>query len=283
MLDTHAHIYDSSLIKNDLTLRYVPTDSALKKEYRYCCEPNGISGCIYVQPSFLKYDNRYLLNSLKKDSEEGTFKTFGVAVLEPLISESDIDSLSGAGVVGIRLNLICKRDSDINELLDKNIRLIKMVGKHNMHLELHIESPRLMNILDKVVPYVDKIVVDHFALPAEGQNGRITTEPDIYRKLKKYSSLDKIWIKTTGAYRVVPNASFNEAVKDCTILARALADFMPQNHLLWGSDWPYTMNNQKVDGNTALEKYKSIFSTYGIWSDNGNLYNSDSAFAQLIK
>ena len=191
MLDTHAHIYDSSLIKNDLTLRYVPTESALKKEYRYCCEPNGISGCIYVQPSFLKYDNRYLLNSLKKDSEEGTFKTFGVAVLEPLITESDLDYLSGAGVLGIRLNLICKSDSDINELLDKNITLIKMIGKHNMHLELHIESQRLMKILDKVVSYVDKIVVDHFALPAEGQNGRINKEPDIYRKLKNTLALTK--------------------------------------------------------------------------------------------
>ncbi|MDO5562297.1 MAG: amidohydrolase family protein, partial [Synergistaceae bacterium] len=246
MIDTHMHIFDASAVKKDSTMRYAPTESAFEKGYRLCCEPNGISGCIYVQPSFLKCDNSYLLNSMKADCKEKKFKTYGVAVLEPSTTESDITSLIDAGILGVRLNLIRKSDGDIEELLERNIALMKRVGKHSMHLELHIESPRLMRILDKVASYVDKIVIDHFALPAEGQSGRITREPEIYGELKKYADLDKIWIKTSGAYRVVPNISFNEAVKDCTILAKVLADFMPQNHILWGSDWPYTMNSQKV-------------------------------------
>lgn len=186
------------------------------------------------------------------------------------------------GIIGIRLNLIRASDGVIDDLLDKNTALMRTIRKNDMQLELHIESQRLMKILEKVVPLVNKIAIDHFALPIEGQAGRITKEPEAYSDLKRYADLDKIWIKNSGSYTVLTDASFDEAVKNCAHLAKVLADFMLSNHILRGSDWSFTMNSQKVNGNTAMEKYKSIFSTYGIWSDNGKLYNSDLAFTQLI-
>ena len=55
-----------------------------------------------VQPSFLGTDNSYLVAALKEQPQ----RLRGVVVVDPMIAQSELDDLSTAGVVGVRLNLI---------------------------------------------------------------------------------------------------------------------------------------------------------------------------------
>ena len=151
-----------------------------------------------------------------------------------------------------------------------------------MHLELHIESTRLLWLLDQVTPLIRKIVIDHYGLPQEGKDGPITAEPAAYKDLRKYADVSKLWFKTSGAYRVCPTLALDEAAKCCIDLTAELAEILPADHLLWGSDWPHTQHMHKIPGETPAEKYKAIADSYALWSDNGKLYDSDRSFAALM-
>lgn len=281
MIDTHMHIFDASLVANDPNLRYRPTESALLKDYQAACQPNGINGCLFVQPSFLKYDNSYLAKELNP-SEDAPFRTWGVAVFDPKTSAEEIAQYKAKGVVGIRLNMVKKTEDAIKDIIAANKDLICKVDAENMHLELHIESTRLLWLLDLVTPLIRKVVIDHYGLPQEGKEGVIKGEPAAYKDLRKYADLSKLWFKTSGAYRVFPSMTHPEAVKNCVDLAADLAEILPADHLIWGSDWPHTQNMHKIPGATPQERYKGVADTYALWSANGSLYNSDRSLAALL-
>ena len=58
-----------------------------------------------IQPSFLGTDNRFMLDALRRYPQ----RLRGVAVVDASISDTQLDELEEAGVVGIRLNLIGRR------------------------------------------------------------------------------------------------------------------------------------------------------------------------------
>ena len=281
MIDTHMHIFDASLVADDPGLRYRPTDSAFLADFRAACEPNGMNGCLFVQPSFLKYDNSYFAQSLDT-AETAPFRTWGVAVLDPATGADEVAEWAKKGVIGIRLNMVKKTKEAIADIVATNAELIRKVDAENMHLELHIESDRLLWLLDLVTPLIRKVVIDHYGLPVEGKEGAITAEPAAYKDLRKYAALDRLWFKTSGAYRVCPTLEYGEAVKNCIDLTGALAEMLPADHLLWGSDWPHTQHMYKIPGATPQEKYKAIADSYPLWSQNGKLYDSDKSLAALI-
>lgn len=274
------HIFDADLVDTgNGPLRYVPTESAFLEEFNRIASPRGIKGCLIVQPSFMKTDNRFISRHLIP--QKGSLKTFGVAMMNPGISPEDFAALHESGYVGIRLNLVQQTDDDLLFPEKRYGPLWEKLKRFGMHVEIHVEGNRLMKVLERISPHVDKVVVDHFMKPQEGTTGFITTTPTVYRDLEQYGELEKIWVKTSGAYRVFPEKPHAEAVQNCSDLAQMLAGIVKENRMLWGSDWPYTQNAGRLEGVTAAEKYAHIAATRQTWSRGGELFDPDAAFTEL--
>lgn len=279
LIDAHMHVFDiQQLSLSPKKLRYVPEKSASFEEYHSLAEPRGITGCLVVQPSFLGTHNGYISQFLNAEKE-----IFGVAVVEPRISFPELKSLSHRGYRGIRWNLVQQSEEALDFSGPVFRNLWNYLNELDMHVELHVEGYRLMKVLEQISPRVNKIVVDHFMRPYEGFPGTFRKVPDLYRDVKHYVDLEKIWVKASGAYRVFPDLPHAEAVRYCSDLAAMLAVMLQDHRILWGSDWPCTQNEAKIEGATPQEKYATLRETREIWSRKGVFFDPDKAFESLIQ
>lgn len=279
LIDSHMHVFDIDIVPaSGNHIRYRPKESALFEVYHRLAEAVGISGCLIVQPSFLGYNNNFVLGEIDRVTD---WDYMGAVVMLPPDRKSLLAEYASIGVAGIRLNLLERSEEELQFPRSVWGQFWEQLNSLGMHVEIHVESPRLAGVLEQIAPYVERIVLDHFALPHEGRNGAIKKPPEIYRFLTDRFDLERFWIKTSGPYRVFPNLSFDEAVDACTALVTMLAEFLPPDHLLWGSDWPYTRSASLVKGDGDLEKMIAIASTYSIWTNSGRLYDPDKAFFLL--
>ena len=100
-IDSHAHVFT-----RDLPLapgrRYAPAYDATLQHYLAMLASIGMSHGVLIQPSFLGFDNRYLLACL--DAHPHQLR--GVVMADPVNALGLIDDWHARGVVGIRANLI---------------------------------------------------------------------------------------------------------------------------------------------------------------------------------
>jgi len=281
LIDSHMHIFDVSQIPaSRKKLRYVPEKSAFLSEYLSLALPRGVTTCLVVQPSFLGVRNKYIANSLSHG--EASPEIFGVAVVAPDTSREELEILCEKGYRGIRWNLV----QEPEEVLDFSSPLFHnlwdSLNALEMHVEIHVEGFRLMRVLEQIVPRLHKVVIDHFMRPYDGCQETKLKVPDLYRDMKRYVDLEKIWVKASGAYRVFPEMSHQMAVQYCSDLAAMLAMMLEKDRILWGSDWPCTQNDWKIEGESLEEKYATLRNTREIWSREGVFFDPDKAFGSLI-
>ncbi len=226
--DGHTHVFraDLPMVANR---RYTPGHDAQMADLIPLLREHALDGAILVQPSFLGFDNRFLLSALSaaESTHDLTFR--GVVMLDPAASPMEIADLSTQGVIGMRLNLVggAARDFDV-AAWDRVLRRIDAAG---WHVELHCEGPLLRPILGALLLRCKTVVVDHFGLPDASASA-----DELFRALPS----DRVMVKVSAPYRVFPTASSREAAILCLpIVERIARELGPQN-LIWGSDWPWT-------------------------------------------
>ena len=60
-------------------------------------------------------------------------------------------------------------------------------------------------------------------------------------------------MKISAPYRVYPQLSIDESVKQCSQLASKLIDTLGPQKLIWGSDWPWTQNEKGQSYQDSLQ------------------------------
>lgn len=232
-LDGHTHVFrhDLSFASNR---RYNPNYSVEITDLVKLLESANLSGAILVQPSFLGNDNSFLLNQLSQAEAIYTDKTFfGVVMMEPDPLGNKITALTEQKCIGHRLNLI---DRPVPDVKNAEWRAhFNHLNNAGWHLEIHIEFDRLGNLLDVIGGACNKIVVDHFGRPNAIQAEKLDNFDNLLRRAK-----ENVFLKTSAPYRIFSNLTSNQAAQKIGTLYRMLADNFAQDHLIWGSDWPWT-------------------------------------------
>lgn len=241
--DGHAHVF-----RADLPMvagrRYTPDYDTLPEDYCRLLKRFGLDGALLVQPSFLGADNTYLLGVLEDyaGSADVTFR--GVAVLDPAASvdRGRIREMDALGVLGIRLNLIRKEQSfryaDWAPVLAEAEKL-------GWHVELHAGAEYLPAILPALTARHSKVVLDHFGLVApEGGGVGLRAVLD--------QPADRLWIKISGAYRILAGEDRSRDSAAMTALRTLYLDRFGPDHLVWGSDWPFTQFETRMTYAAAL-------------------------------
>ena len=241
-IDTHFHIFRKNDSQSTNT-RYTVNYDAAFVDWRKVTKPNAIEAGVLIQPSFLGFDNDYLLATIKQSPK--ILK--GVAVVRPNTAYADLHKLKEEGITGVRLNLAGEQCPI--KVIEDNRDLIALLQGLAMHLEINHDNGCLNEILLAIPSGVD-IVIDHFGRPQKNQEFTMNNSG-----IKNHTG--RLWVKLSATYR------------SPKIDHQALFDYWLNTigpaHLLWGSDWPHTQFETQ-------ERYeKQLAMLHQLTSDSGLL------------
>ncbi|MCA3865811.1 MAG: amidohydrolase family protein, partial [Burkholderia sp.] len=129
-VDAHAHVFAHGLPLAPV-VRHAPDYDATLDTYIAHLAEHGITHAVLVQPSFLGTDNTFFVDVLRRYPRR--FR--GVAMVDPAISDHDLDALHRAGVVGMRLNLVGLPIPDFGEPAWR--ALFARINALGWHVEIH--------------------------------------------------------------------------------------------------------------------------------------------------
>lgn len=225
-VDTHAHVFHQGLALAD-TRRHTPDYDATLAEYLGLLDAHGMRHGVLVQPSFLGTDNSHLVQALRA----APARLCGVAVVALDITDSELQDLAGAGVVGIRLNLVGLDSPALQTPAWQS--LLARVNALGWHVEIHLQAARLDGVMPALLAAGCRIVVDHFGRPDPALG---VLDPGFQYLLRQADS-GRVWVKLAAPYR-------NWAAAACAASGRLatqqLLDAYTPERLMWGSDWPHT-------------------------------------------
>jgi predicted TIM-barrel fold metal-dependent hydrolase len=244
-IDGHAHVFSRDL---NLTAgrRYTPDYDATLATYQLQLRTHGLSHGVLVQPSFLGTDNQYLLDALQQAPEQ----LRGVAVVELDISRQALEQMARQGIVGIRLNLMGKALPDFTE--PRWQRLLGEVAALGWHVELHRGVEDLPGLIQGLLPFGCKIVVDHFGRP----DALLGVEHRDFQALLQAGCSGQVWVKVSAIYRLGASQEQNLA------FARAALPLLTQafgpHRLVWGSDWPHTQHEHEIGYASVIQQLQQL-------------------------
>ena len=230
-VDAHCHVFGPEAeFPFSAKAKYLPEDAT--PEMLFALRDRlGFAKNVIVQASCHGSDNRATLNAIAKSNG----KARGVAVVDPAISEDELQALHEGGMRGIRFNFL-KRLVD-NAPKDKFLEVSRRLPA-GWHVVIYFEA----DILEELRPFMDAIpvplVVDHMGRPdvTQGPDG-----PDMRAFRRLLDSRPDIHFKATCPDRLDPTGDpwnkFAEAV-------RPLVEAYP-DRCLWGTDWPHP-NQQNI-------------------------------------
>jgi predicted TIM-barrel fold metal-dependent hydrolase len=185
---------------------------------------------VVVQASPQGRDNSCLMDTLQELRRRGR-EARGVAVVDDMHTEDDLDRLHDAGVRGIRVNLQ-SHGTSVPEIASHRLRKAAAAA---MRRGWHVQVYTSLNVIGAIAGEIDclgvPVVVDHFGL-AHARDGKnqagFTTLCDLVRG-------GNVYVKLSAPYRIVQQGNGEDGMP----IARALIEANPQR-MLWGTDWPHT-------------------------------------------
>ena len=153
-IDTHVHIFrrDAPFAAGR---RYAPDYDASPEALRAQMATVGVGRAILVQPSFLGFDNTYLLAAIAAAPEAFA----GVAVVDPRTETAEIAAMQRAGIVGARLNCIGRPAPDF---AGAEVELARRLAGLGMALQIQAEGAQWRAMEAFLSDPPGRVVIDHF-------------------------------------------------------------------------------------------------------------------------
>lgn len=243
-VDTHAHIFlkDAPMVQNALSY---PTYDATTESYLNHLDQHKIQHGVLIQPSFLGYDNDYLLSAIQQYSD----RLKGVVIVPFETPLDTLQSLKNQGIVGVRLICFGPSLPDFNSI--SWTLFLSHIKQLNWHIELLAPPAYLIKLLPELDKFQLQVVIDHF--------GRIDLDKGIddpdYQLFLSLLDPDYHWIKMSAFY------SLTKDIHDLSLPKQAYACFKESHmlsQLVWGSDWPHTMCEDKWTYADSLTAFHQI-------------------------
>ncbi|MEM8959065.1 MAG: amidohydrolase family protein [Pseudomonadota bacterium] len=236
--DCHAHVYEQvSAIDG---ARYVPASPAPLDRWLAYHRQHGLTGGVIVQVSFLGTDNSELCAALGRLDRT---RFAGVAVVPLDISGQELDALARAGVRGVRWNLV--RNARVPDLEAETVRaFLGKLRDRDLHLEIHLEGPRLATVIDRLTDQGLKIAIDHFGLPSEAD----PRNDPLVSAVKTLAPHRELFMKFSAHYRTP---------FDLRPHAEEMLSALSPDRIVWGSDWPHTQHEAIADYSDAYARGRS--------------------------
>jgi predicted TIM-barrel fold metal-dependent hydrolase len=241
--DCHAHICGPASAYPYAAERiYTPPDATIES-YRHLLGVLGVDRAVLIQPSVYGTDNRAMLAALRAAGPG--FR--GVAVVEPGIAVREVEALHQAGIRGVRLNLVDRREGRNAVPLELVRALAERIAPFGWHIEFLVNLDEAPGFAEAVAGLGVAIVVGHLGYPRAGARG--WTGSPAFADLLSLLAGGRCWVKLTGPYRIsgAPDLPYDDVDVAAVELARAAPE-----RLIWGSDWPHVMMKKPMPNDGAL-------------------------------
>ena len=233
-VDSHAHLFVRGLALTP-TRRYAPDYEATLDDYLGLLDTHGLAAGVIVQPSFLGTDNGFLLDCVSSRPE----RLRGVVVVDPELRARELRALKDRGACGIRLNLIGAPPPDLTEPAWE--AFLRRVADAGLHVEVQAQGMDWIGLLQPLLASGADLVVDHFGRPS----AELGVEDPGFLAILRAGQTGRVWVKMSGPYRFG-----HEAASACAL--KLAVDVGPER-LVWGSDWPFTQFEDRVDYAQSLD------------------------------
>jgi 2-pyrone-4,6-dicarboxylate lactonase len=238
-VDAHCHVFGpQAQFPFSPSAKYLPQDAGPEMLFALR-DQLGFARNVIVQASCHGTDNAAALNAIARSDG----KARGVAVVDPAISDADLDALHDGGIRGIRFNFL-RRLVD-NAPKDKFLEVAQRIGRLGWHVVVYFEAGILEEMRSFLAAIPTPIVIDHMGRPdvTQGPGG---ADMRAFRAL--LDSRDDILFKATCPDRLDP------AGPPWDDFARAVAPLVADypGRALWGTDWPHPNMEMAIPDDGAL-------------------------------
>jgi 2-pyrone-4,6-dicarboxylate lactonase len=248
-VDAHCHVFGpSDKFPYSSIRKYTPYDAPAEKLFALR-DHLGFDKNVLVQASCHGKDNDAMVDYL--DRSNG--KARGVAIVDPAISDAELEALDKAGVRGVRFNFL-KRLVDPTPK-SEYLKIAKRVAKMGWHVVVYFEAEDLEDIAPFLEGIPTIVVIDHMGRPDVRLGA---SHKQFKRFVKLMSDNPNFWVKVSCPERLsVEGPPYNDVVP----FARTLVERFP-NRVLWGTDWPHpNMKTHTPDDGLLVDRIAHIAPT----------------------
>ena len=238
-VDAHCHVFGPmAQCPFSPNAKYLPEDAGPDMLFALR-DRLGFARNVIVQASCHGTDNSATLNGIARSAGMAR----GVAVVDPAITDAELERLHEGGMRGVRFNFLKRLVDDAPK--DKFLEIAKRIQSLGWHVVVYFEA----DILEDMRPFLDAIptliVIDHMGRPDVSQ-GPEGMDMKAFRRL--LDSRDDIWTKVTCPDRLDPKgAPWDDFARS---VAPLVADY--QDRVLWGTDWPHPNMEKAIPDDGAL-------------------------------
>ena len=223
--DAHCHGFGpGAVFPYSEDRAYTPPDApyeALARLHRIV----GLERAVIVHASCHGSDMRVTLDGIARSN--GRMR--GVAVVDPGVTDRDLEALHAGGIRGVRFNFV----RHLGGMPDMAFfdRVLAQVEPLGWHVVLHLDAGDIEEMTPRIAAIRTPFVIDHMGRVKAGAG----TEQPAFQALLGLMRNDLAWVKICGMERV---SSAGAPFRDALPFARALAGAAP-DRVLWGTDWPH--------------------------------------------
>lgn len=222
--DCHAHVIgvppEYPFVENR---SYTPPEAPIEA-FQAMHRTLGIERAVIVTPSVHGTDNRVTLAGIATYGDNAR----GIAVIDPDVSDRELERLNEGGIRGIRLNVLFGGGVGLHafEPLADRIRSL------GWHIQLLINVGRdLLDIEDQIRAMGIPVVIDHMGYMPVNEG---LDHPGFLALLRLVRE-GLCWAKLSGSYRI---SSAYPYYRDAILTAQSLIEANPDT-MIWGTDWPH--------------------------------------------
>lgn len=233
-IDAHVHVWTPDVASYPLAEGYTVSQmkpaSFTPEELFVHSRPNGVNRIVLIQMSFYGFDNRYMLDTMRRFP--GVFS--GVAVIDEHGADpgATMRELKREGVRGFRISP--GRTAPAEWLASPGMSAMWRTGAEENLAMCPLIGPDALPALDDMCTRFPEtpVVIDHFA--RIGADGQIRDEPlDALCRLARHP---RVHVKVSAFYAL---GNKRPPYTDLAPMIRRVRDAYGAERLMWASDCPY--------------------------------------------
>jgi predicted TIM-barrel fold metal-dependent hydrolase len=253
MVDAHAHVFLKDMPHVADPRHRITWDFSVE-QYLKVLDEHGVERAVIAAASPYGDYNDYTIASVKANKD----RLRGTVILQTSVERAVLQAMSADGIVGVRLPFISLQTlPDLASFeWQRTLRRIRDLG---WHVHLHLDGPRLPQVLPALEACGVNLVVDHFGRPDPKLGIRCAGFQELLRLMEN----GRTWVKVSGIYRL--------GRAECAAYGRELLRAHGPERLLWASDCPFV-------GNEKVARYRETIDAALEWVPAGPA--RDKVFAQ---
>ena len=246
-IDCHVHVLDPTRFPYQANTHYAPAGQEVgtPTQFEHLMDAYGTRCALLVGPnSGYGLDNSCMLDTIARG--QGRYK--GVAVVRNDVTLEELESLKGAGVLGVAWNVTYYGI----DYYDDAEPLLKKLEALDMFVDIGAEPDQLLAMMPLLTNSGMRILVDHCGRPKV--DGGLD-EPG-FKALLELGRTRRAFVKISGFAKFSREPAPH---RDTWPFVRALVDAFSLEHCMWASDWPHLRAPSRVDYGVLLALVVALF------------------------